>query len=99
MSLWQALIATVITLSSLLLILHAAILLILVIKITSRYPQAVLDKERMSELALSTALGRFSYALHPIAFWWLNVPTFLYQRMIKRNRRSTFSDPRGREES
>jgi hypothetical protein len=98
MSLWQALIATVITLSSILLILHAAILLILVIKITARYPQAVLDKERMSELALSTALGRFSYALHPIAFWWMNVPIFLYQRIIKHNSRSTFSDPRGREE-
>lgn len=39
----------------------------------------------------------WSNILEPFGYWWISGPIFLYQRFVKHNTKSTFSNPLGRE--
>jgi hypothetical protein len=54
------------------------------------------DKERFKEeQEKQPRLAAFIDALNPIAFWWINTPMFLHYRFVKKNKFSTWNDPRG----
>lgn len=55
------------------------------------------DMEKIEDIIVESGhpACRMMRAMHPLAFWMLNIPVFLHQRFIKRNTKSTLFNPLG----
>lgn len=96
---WQAIVLIVVGLSGLLMVLAVIFMLITMGIVLKRAQTFDLDGHKVKELVEETRFGRWvSHDYWPFAFWWMNGPIFLYQRLVKRNKKSRFNDPMGKYE-
>jgi len=58
------------------------------------------DRKRLTQFMKESKhpLVQWSNAVDPFAYWPINAPVVLYQRLIKHNRRSNFDNPYGKED-